>query len=96
MVAATVRAMAKRAGRPRKEEGERGTTHIRAFDDIAEWVRWIVRVEGGSSAQLIDPLVRAPLKARYDRIAHLVEGIKIAEQKAEEGAKKPPRKSPGA
>lgn len=80
--------MAKRAGRPKKDDGDQETTHTRVFKDLAEMIRWIVRVEGGSSAQLLDPLIRTPIAARYSKIEHLVAGIKAAEAKAEESIKR--------
>jgi hypothetical protein len=80
--------MAKKVGRPRKGEGEQETKHTRVFMDVAEWIGWIVRIEGGSSAQLLDPLIRSPIGARYKRIEHLVEQVKQAEAEAERLKKK--------
>lgn len=85
-----------RGGRPKKADGDQATKHVRLFEDIAEWVGWIVRIEGGSSSQLLDPLVRAPILARYKKIEHLVEEIKGAERKAAEWAQKQSKKPPGS
>ena len=80
-----------KGGRPRKSDGDQATRHVRLFEDIAEWVKWVVRVEGGSSAQLLDPLIRAPILARYKKHEKAIEAIKAAESLAAESARKPPR-----
>lgn len=83
------RAMGKTRGRPKLDDGD--TRMVRAYADVADMIGWIVRVEGGTVAGLIDPLIRAPILARYAKIEHLVRQIQAAEQAAEDWAKKPKR-----
>lgn len=84
-----------RGGRPRKEEGERGTRQIRAFEDIADMLGWICHFEGGSVAQILDPMLRAQVAARYAPYAGAVEAIKAAENGARTAASaKTPKPSP--
>lgn len=64
------------------KQPERGTTHVRVMDDVAEWIGWIYEVEGISSAILLDPLIRSSIEARYKRIETIVETIKEARSKA--------------
>lgn len=93
----------KRTGRPRKGSGDRGTKHVRVFDDAAEMIGWIVRIEGGSSATLLDPMIRAQLTARYLKHKDVIDKIRAAEKTAQnavdeaisEAEKKPGRKKTG-
>lgn len=78
------------SGRPRKADGERPSRHVRVFEDMAEMVKWIGRVEGIGAAQLLDPLIRAPITARYKRIEKDVKKIIKAEQDAAASAKGEP------
>lgn len=71
-----------KGGRPRKDEGDHGTRQVRVFEDIAEMVSWIVRVEGGTTAKVIDPLVRAQLTVRYLKHKDVIDKIKKAEDEA--------------
>lgn len=78
---------------------ERGTTHVRVMDDVAEWIGWIYEVEGISSAVLLDPLIRHSVEARYKRIESVVERIKEARASMEPAGcpvtpKKPRRRRP--
>src|SRR5687767_8270779 len=82
------RSMGKKRGRPKLDDGE--TRMVRAYADIADMIGWLVRLEGGTVAGLLDPLIRAPILARYARIQHLVKQIKDAEAQASEAAKKRP------
>jgi hypothetical protein len=79
-----------KGGRPKKSDGDQATRHVRLFEDLAEWVSWIVRVEGGSSAQILDPLLRAPLYARFKKHEKVIEAIKAAERLAADSVKKKP------
>lgn len=100
MLATAGRDMA-RQGRPKKSDGEQGTKHTRLFEDIVEMIGWITRVEGISSAQLLDPMVRGQVTARYAKHKSVIDRIKAAEdelQRVEEEARQggPPvkRKTP--
>lgn len=93
----------KRTGRPKKGSGERGTKHVRVFEDAAEMIGWIVRIEGGSSATLLDPMIRAQLAARYLKHKDVIDKIRAAEEAAQkavdeainEAEKKPGKRKPG-
>lgn len=69
-----------KTGRPTTGEGDRGTRQVRVMEDIAEMCGWIVRVEGGTTAQLLDPMVRAEIEARYERHRAAIEKIRAAEE----------------
>lgn len=70
------------AGRPRKEEPPQETRQVRVFTDIAEMLSWIVRIEGGSTANLLDPLIRGPILARFKTHEDVVTKIRAAEDEA--------------
>lgn len=87
--------MSNKGGRPFATEGERGTRQIRVFEDMADMIGWITRINGGSAAQLVDPLIRESIESAFKMIEADVERIKRAEaevRKAEEAAKN--RKTP--
>lgn len=87
--------MSNRGGRPPASEGEKGTRQIRVFDDMADMIGWVTRINGGNAAQLVDPLLRPAISSAYKMIEADVERIKKAEdevRKAEEAAKR--RKGP--
>lgn len=69
----------KSKGRPTNAEGPANTRLIRAFEDIADMIAWIVRVEGGTTANLIDPMLRPEVTARYQKHEETVNRIKKAE-----------------
>lgn len=77
MATILVERMAKspRKGRPKRDEGDGKTKHVRVFDDLAEKIGWIVKVEGGSSAQLLDPIIRDHIDERYQAIKPTVDAI---------------------
>lgn len=66
--------------KPRRNESDQGTKHVRLFEDIVDMVGWIVRVEGGSSAQLLDPMIRAQVTAKYRRHEDVINRMRAAEQ----------------
>ena len=51
------------------------TRHVRLSNDLVDMISWLAHIEGGSAAQIIDPLVRQAITARYEGIRPLVEGI---------------------
>jgi hypothetical protein len=72
-------AKGKTKGRPTASEGPANTRLIRAFEDIADMLAWIVRIEGGTTANLIDPMLRPQVTARFERHRETVDRIKKAE-----------------
>ena len=74
--------MGKARGRPKLDEAE--TRMVRVHGDLADMIGWLVRIEGGTVAGLLDPLLRPQLVARYERIRPAVEQI----TKLRESAKK--------
>ena len=52
------------------------TRQVRVKSDVAEWLGWIYDIEGVESSELLDPLVRGPVLARYKRIEADVEKVK--------------------
>jgi hypothetical protein len=67
-------------GRPPTGDGERGTKQVRLMEDLAEKCAYIVKVEGGTTAQLLDPMIRDEVEARYERHRPAIEKIKAAEE----------------
>ena len=77
-----------RGGRPLSGD-EHGTRQIRVFEDIADKIAWIVRVRGGSAAQLLDPLIRPEIESLYHLYEDAIKRIMAAEdalRKTEEEA----------
>ncbi len=65
-------------GRPSVEEGSAETELVRLPGDLAEMIRWIIRVEGGSAAQLVGPMIRAQIVARHTKHLATIEKMKAA------------------
>ena len=63
-------------GRPTKEEGAAETKLIRVHGDVAEMIGWIVELQGIKTANLLDPLIRPAVLARYKQIEPEVEAVK--------------------
>ncbi len=87
----------RKGGRPKKHE-EGGTKMIRVFADVADMASWVGRVEDTPVAQLLDPMVRASLVAKYEAYRPEIERIKRAEEaveKAEQHAREKSRKASG-
>lgn len=70
-------------GRPTAEEGPANTRLIRTFEDIADMIAWIVRIEGGTTANLIDPMLRPEITARYEKHKETIERIRKAEEEVQ-------------
>jgi hypothetical protein len=82
--------MGKGRGRPKKPD-EEGTRSVKLNADLVEMIKWIVHITkrdrpGYSAAQLVDPLLRPQIMARYKVIEQDVEKIKRAEASASEKA----------
>lgn len=73
-----------RGCRPKASDGDAGTRQIRVNDDLAEMISLIVRVLGGSSAQLVDPWIRPEVMAIYEKHRTAIEPIREAERKVRE------------
>lgn len=70
------------------------THQIRVFADIGEMVAWVARIEQTTTAQLLDPLIRASITARYAKHEELIKemqeaekALRAAEEKARQRAK---------
>lgn len=78
-----------RAGRPRSPDEDR-TSHVRVREDLAKIVAWLIRVQGVSSAKMLDPLLRPILLARFAEHIHTIRAIKAAEDDARREQGLPP------
>lgn len=85
---------------PDKAREKKGTTHVRLFTDLAEMIGWIVRVEKKTgkdgAAQLLDPMIRAQVTARYNKYLPHIQKLKQMQaqlKKAEEEAATAVKKS---
>lgn len=63
---------------------ERRTRQVRTYEDIADMLAWINEIEGENVADIIDPLIRDGVTARFDRIRPTVDAIKAAKAKHRE------------
>jgi hypothetical protein len=73
-----------KGGRPKlAPNGDRstGTKMVRINADLVNMLSWIARLESISTAQLIDPLIRGPVEARFKLIEKEVAEIKLQEEK---------------
>jgi hypothetical protein len=80
-----------------KKDDERGTRQVRVYEDIGDMISWIIRVEGGTTASLLDPLVRAEVTERFLRHKEKIERLKQAEdalRKVEEEVKRQASQTP--
>lgn len=83
--------MANKGGRPRESDGDQGTRQVRVFEDLADKLGWLTRINGGNAAQILDPLIRPSIESAFKMIEADVERIKRAEEevrKAEDAAKR--------
>lgn len=83
-----VQPMGSARGRPAKPEGE-DKKLVKLGADLVEMIGWIVRVTkrerpGYTAADLVDPLLRPQVVARYKLIEDEVKKIKKAEAAASE------------
>lgn len=70
-------------GRPKKSDADRGgTTHVRVFEDIAEKVKWVAKALDVSQPQLLDPLLRDQIEAKYEKLRPLIEKMMAAAAEA--------------
>ena len=65
------------------DDGDAGTRQVRVFEDVGEMISWIIRVEGGKTANLLDPMIRAQVTARYQKHREVIDKIRAAEEALE-------------
>ena len=74
--------------RPKKrvdgDEQSDFTRLVRVNADLADMIAWIVRIQGGTAAQLLDPLLRPFVHAKFEQIKPMVEQIAKIEQLAKD------------
>jgi hypothetical protein len=64
-------------------EEESGSSSVRLASDLARMVKWICEIEKLRAHELLDPLVRPQITARFERIrekAEEIERIKLRAQ----------------
>lgn len=71
-------------GRPKKADGPAKTKHVRINDDLADMLSWILKAMGKewSSARLLDPHIRGPIKALYRDNEEAINILKRSQEKA--------------
>ncbi len=78
-------------GRPKKPSlapvDESATKLVRIHADLADMLLWIARIEGGTVASLVDPLVRPQITARFKSIEAEVSKIRNAQIAADKALK---------
>jgi hypothetical protein len=72
-------------GRPRKNEGKVSTKHVRINDDLAEMLSWVLRALGKehTSAQILDPHIRGPITALYNKHEATIRMLKKAHRQSQ-------------
>lgn len=85
MSTAVVPSMGKARGRPPKPEEDKKLVKLNA--DLVEMITWIVRIKkrdtpGYTAADLVEPLLKPQIVARYKLIEDDVKRIKKAEESA--------------
>lgn len=55
---------------------------VRVRADLEEMIRWITRIQGKSSSEILDPLIRKDVTERYTKILPLIQQIQAAEEEA--------------
>jgi hypothetical protein len=75
-----------RTGRPRKDEGEKGTSQIRLKDDLVLMLSELLLVlpKGTTTAVLVDPFIREEITELHKQHKSLIEKVKAANQAAED------------
>lgn len=64
-----------------KAREEKSTHQIRVNADLGEMIAWIARVEDTTTSQLLDPMLRAQILARYKKHESAIDKIKEAEER---------------
>ena len=68
---------------PKQNPTDDSTRLIRVYADIREMISMIVQVEGGTTADLLDPMIRYHITARYEKHRAKIERIRAAKQELE-------------
>ena len=72
-------------GRPRKDQGEAGTSQIRINDDLAVMLSELLLVmPNKTTAQIVDPFLRPELTLLHERHKAQIEKVKAAIEAAEQ------------
>lgn len=80
-------------GRPRKDQGEAGTSQIRINDDIAAMLSELLLVMDTTTARLVDPFLRPEITHLHERHKAQIDRVKAAMAAAEEARIKAVRES---
>lgn len=64
-------------------EGLTGSQSVRLSLDLARMIAWICEIEGMKAHELLDPILRAPISARFERIKKRAEEIEKIKLKAQ-------------
>jgi hypothetical protein len=67
-------------GRPVTGDTRGSTKMTRVYDDIYDMIYWICQAEGITSAELLDPFIRAQLQARRMENDATIQVLKRARQ----------------
>lgn len=73
---------------PERPKADRGTRHVRIYEDTAEKLAWVLKLEnrGETVAEFIDGLIRCEVDNRFAPLAKRVEAIETAFAGAPVGA----------
>ena len=79
-------------GRPKKSDGTAHTKHVRINEELADMLSWVLKALGKewSSARVLDPYIRGPIKALYEEHEETINMLKRTEAKARQKREKPP------
>lgn len=73
-----------KTGRPPKSAGDAGTKQVRVFEDLAEMLSDLSLVHPKSTAQILDPLIRAEVEDLHEKYRPQIEKAKAAKKTADE------------
>jgi FtsZ-binding cell division protein ZapB len=73
-----VRPRMAKGGRPKKEDGDQETRQVRVFGDVADKLADLALVYPKTTAQVLDPLIRAEVEALHEKYKPLIEEAKAA------------------
>lgn len=77
-----------KTGRPKKDEGEQGTTQVRIFDEMHELIEDLRLVLPLSTAQILQRVGLTDLKELHDKYCKQIADVKKADRDREEVARK--------
>lgn len=73
-----------KTGRPPKHSGDQGTKQVRVNEDLAEMLSDLSLVHPKSTAQILDPLIRAEVEELHKKHLPKIEEAKATRAAAEE------------